>query len=621
MDKKIFTVALVGNPNTGKSTVFNALTGLKQHTGNWTGKTVGNAIGNFKYKDTAFDIVDLPGIYSINPTSPDEKEATDYLKENKPDVVVIVADATCLERNLILILQITELCHNVVLCVNLIDEAKRKNIYIDTKKLSYELGIDVISTNARNKKGLEKLKETIYKNTVKIFTKINSSENKIFKNKKDNYEKNLNSTISNAEKIYRLSVKTDCCYTCGIDRKIDNIVLSRKAGIPLMLLMLSVILWITIFGANYPSHALSTFFTFAEKKLADFFTYINMPAFIHGIFVDGIFRTLAWIVAVMLPPMAIFFPLFTFFEDLGLLPRIAFNLDKFFKNAKTHGKQVLTMCMGLGCNAAGVTACRIIDSPRERLIAIITNNFIPCNGRFPGIIAISSIFIAGTGVLASLKVSIVVLASIIFAIFITLIVSKILSSTILKGMPSSFILELPPYRKPELKKIIVRSIFDRTLFVLGRAVAVAAPIGAVIWILQNTFIGGNSVLSYLSDFLDPFAHIMGLDGVILAAFIIGIPANEIVIPLIIMFYLKNPSLVPFEDTKELSELLIANNWTIKTAVCTILFSLNHFPCSTTLLTIKKETSGLKWPAITFLIHTSVGIFICITANLFMSIFI
>ncbi|MCI8805371.1 MAG: ferrous iron transporter B [Clostridiales bacterium] len=610
MDNKVFTVALVGNPNTGKSTVFNALTGLKQHTGNWTGKTVGNAVGNYNYKGAHFKIVDLPGIYSINPASPDEKEAVNYLKENKTDAIVIVADSTCLERNLILILQITKICNNVILCLNLLDEAKRKNITIDTKKLSFELNIDVVGTSARSKKGLNELKEAILKN---ITQKNISSENI----NTENYsaEKNINSTVFNAEKIYNLTVKTDCCYSCFLDKKIDSVILSKKLGIPIMLFMLAIILWITIFGSNYPSETLSTFFSYLELNITHFFEYIDAPSFLHGVLVEGMFRTLAWIVAVMLPPMAIFFPLFTFLEDLGLLPRIAFNLDKFFKNAKTHGKQVLTMCMGLGCNAVGVTACRIIDSPRERLIAIITNNFVPCNGRFPGIIAIASIFMAGTGILASLKISLIVLSSIIFSVFITLIVSRILSSTILKGLPSSFILELPPYRKPQIKKIIVRSILDRTLSVLGRAIIVAAPIGAVIWILQNTFISGNSVLFYISDFLDPLAQIMGLDGVILTAFIIGMPANEIVIPLIIMFYLKNSSLIPFENLNELGELLISNGWTIKTAICTILFSLNHFPCSTTLLTIKKETGGLKWPLITFGIHTISGILICITANL------
>ncbi len=612
MEDGSYTIALVGNPNTGKSTVFNALTGLKQHTGNWTGKTVGNAVGVYEYKNSRFDIVDLPGIYSTNPSSPDEKEAIDFLRNNKTDSVVIVADATCLERNLILILQICSICENVILCVNLLDEAKRKNITIDTVKLSQELNIDVVGTNARDKKGLEKLKDVIYKNVIKTEFNCKSLKNGRRENK---YSSNIDHIVFDAEKIYKMAVKTDCCQACCVDRRIDNIVLSKRFGIPLMLAMLGLILWITIFGANYPSEMLSSFFSIVEVKLTEFFQFMNISKFWYGVFVEGIFRTLSWIVAVMLPPMAIFFPLFTFLEDLGLLPRIAFNLDRFFKNAKTHGKQVLTMCMGLGCNAAGVTACRIIDSPRERLIAIITNNFVPCNGRFPGIIAISSIFMAGTGVFASLRVALIVLAAIVFSVFITLIVSRILSATILKGLPSSFVLELPPYRKPQIKKIIVRSLVDRTLFVLGRAVVVAAPIGAVIWIMQNTFIDGNSVLFYMADFLDPFAKIIGLDGFILTAFIIGMPANEIVIPLIIMFYMRNSALIPFDNLSELGDLLISNGWTLKTAVCSILFSLNHFPCSTTLLTIRKETGGMKWPVVTFLIHTAVGVFICFAANI------
>jgi len=615
MEDSSYTIALVGNPNTGKSTVFNALTGLKQHTGNWTGKTVGNAVGEYEYKNSKFDIVDLPGIYSINPSSPDEKEAIDFLRNNKTDSVVIVADATCLERNLILILQISSICQNVILCVNLLDEAKRKNMIIDIDKLSLELNIDVVGTNARDKKGLEKLKSIIYKNVTKSNTDY---DNLKFQKQENSYSSNIDHIVFDAEKIYKMVVKTDCCQACCVDRKIDNIVLSKRFGIPFMLVMFALILWITIFGANYPSEMLSTLFSFIEIKLTEFFRFMNIPMFWYGVFVEGIFRTLSWIVAVMLPPMAIFFPLFTFLEDLGLLPRIAFNLDRLFKNARTHGKQVLTMCMGLGCNAAGVTACRIIDSPRERLIAIITNNFVPCNGRFPGIIAISSIFMASTGVFASLRVALIVLGSIVFSVFITLVVSRVLSATILKGLPSSFVLELPPYRKPQIKKIIVRSLIDRTLFVLGRAVVVAAPIGAVIWIMQNTFIDGNSVLFYMADFLDPFARIIGLDGFILTAFIIGMPANEIVIPLIIMFYMNNSALIPFDNLSELGDLLISNGWTLKTAVCSILFSLNHFPCSTTLLTIRKETGGMKWPIVTFLINTIVGVFICFIANIILS---
>ncbi len=612
MAENNFTVALVGNPNTGKSTVFNALTGMKQHTGNWTGKTVGNAFGEFLYKECKFNIVDLPGIYSVTPTSPDEKEAIDFLKNNKTDLVVIVADATCLERNLILILQVMGICEKVVLCVNLLDEAKRKHININFDKLSEELNADVVGTSARSGKGLDELKDAIYHNLVgeKFFEKA--------KTKKRDEHENIKNVVFDAEKIYKISVKTDCCHACCIDRKIDNIVLSKKFGIPLMIFMLMIILWITIIGANYPSEILSKIFTYTENKILSFFYYLEMPNFLCGVLVEGVFRTLAWIVSVMLPPMAIFFPLFTFLEDLGVLPRIAFNLDKCFKNAKAHGKQILTMCMGLGCNAVGVTACRIIDSPRERLIAIITNNFVPCNGRFPGIIAVSSIFIAGAGAFASIKVALVVLCSIIFSVFVTLNVSKILSLTVLKGLPSSFILELPPYRMPQIKKIIVRSIFDRTLFVLGRAVVVAAPVGAIIWIMQNTFIDGNTLLFYIADFLEPFANIMGLDGFILTAFILGMPANEIVIPLIIMFYMKNGAIVPFDDLNEIGNLMVANGWTLKTAICTILFSLNHFPCSTTLLTIRKETGGFKWPAITFFIHFGVGVVICCFANLIIS---
>ncbi|STA91569.1 ferrous iron transport protein B [Clostridium cochlearium] len=333
---------------------------------------------------------------------------------------------------------------------------------------------------------------------------------------------------------------------------------------------------------------------------------------LHGPLILGVYRTLGWVISVMLPPMAIFFPLFTLLEDLGYLPRVAFNLDNFFKKACAHGKQALTMCMGFGCNAAGVIGCRIIDSPRERLIAIITNTFVPCNGRFPILISITMIFIASNfsgsfnGVIAALTVTLII----ILGIIATLLSSKLLSKTLLKGEPSSFTLELPPYRKPKVGQILIRSILDRTLFVLGRAIVVAAPAGLILWFFANTYVGDNSILQICANFLNPFAKAIGMDGYILLAFILGLPANEIVIPIIIMSYMSAGALIEFQNLSTLRDLLIANGWTIVTAINVMIFTLMHFPCGTTLLTIRKETGSFKWTLVSFLLPTLFGIVVC-----------
>jgi len=396
------------------------------------------------------------------------------------------------------------------------------------------------------------------------------------------------------------------------DRKIDNILTSRIFGIPIMMGLLGVVFWITITGANYPSEALATFLFWVEEHLTNFFMWAGAPDWLHGMLVLGVYRTLAWVVSVMLPPMAIFFPLFTLLEDLGYLPRVAFNLDNFFKKACAHGKQALTMCMGFGCNAAGVIGCRIIDSPRERLIAIITNNFVPCNGRFPTLIAISTIFIGGavSSAYQSLASTLAMVSVVLLGVIMTLLISKLLSKTILKGLPSSFILELPPYRKPQVGRILVRSIFDRTLFVLARAVTVAAPAGLVIWIMANVNIGGTTLLTHCANFLQPFANMIGLDGYILMAFILGLPANEIVVPIIIMSYMAAGSMLELDSLDALRDLLVSNGWTWLTAVCVMLFSLMHFPCGTTLWTIRKETQSTKWAVASFLVPTLTGITIC-----------
>ena len=675
-------IALGGNPNVGKSTIFNGLTGLNQHTGNWPGKTVTNATGSYTFKNFQFTLVDIPGTYSLMANSVEEEVARDFICFGNPDLTVIVLDATCLERNLNLVLQTTEITNNVLVCVNLMDEAKRKGISININKLSMLLGLPVVATSASKGEGLNDLMNSVHnitinkiinipikikynqaiENSISIIQKVlkpllNGKINsrwvslKLLENDKsliesinmhigfniyDNPEltdsiklakenliqnnideKNLkdeivSSLVLKSESISKMVLSVSNSKYNDKDRKIDNIITSKKYGIPLMILLLGIIFWITITGANYPSELLSKFLFSIQDKLTELFLYIGAPSWLEGILIQGMYRTLAWVIAVMLPPMAIFFPLFTLLEDLGYLPRVAFNLDNFFKKSNACGKQALTMCMGFGCNAAGIVGCRIIDSPRERLIAIITNNFVPCNGRFPTLITIITMFFTGIfiGPFRSLASTVLLTLVILLGIFMTLMISKLLSKTILKGIPTTFTLELPPYRKPQIGKIIVRSIFDRTLFVLVRAISVAAPAGIIIWVMANINIGDLSILTHCANFLDPFAQYLGLDGYILMAFILGFPANEIVFPIIIMSYMATGSLLELGSTTELYNLLSANGWTWVTAVSVMLFCLMHWPCSTTCLTIKKETQSFKWTLISFLVPTITGMIIC-----------
>ena len=421
----------------------------------------------------------------------------------------------------------------------------------------------------------------------------------------------VGSIYAEAEKITGDVVTKNSGKKVDLDKKLDDILTSKYTGFPIMFILLGIIFWITIVGSNLPSEMLSNLFFGIEKHLTDWFMYINAPKWLHGILILGVYRTLAWVISVMLPPMAIFFPLFTFLEDLGYLPRVAFNLDKLFKKAGTHGKQSLTMSMGFGCNAAGIIACRIIESPRERLIAMITNNFVPCNGRFPTLIALSTIFLSGlvaarfSNLAASLLVSVLVLISII----VTLAISWLLSKTWLKGVPSSFTLELPPYRKPQFGRILYTSIIDRTIFVLGRAIAIAAPAGIIIWFLANITIGGNSILNHSAAFLQLFANLIGLDGFILMAFILGFPANEIVLPILIMSYMSEGAMLEPDSIQAMKELFIDNGWTWLTTLNFMLFTLFHFPCGTTLWTIKKECGSNKWTLFSAIMPTAVGVVI------------
>ena len=670
-----FMIALAGNPNTGKSTVFNYLTGLKQHTGNWPGKTVCTARGDFSHKDINYSLIDLPGTYSLFPLSQEEIVARDFICFGNPDAVIVVCDSTCIERNLNLLFQVMELTDNVILCLNLLDEAKKKGIEINKSKLEEMLGIPVVLTAARSGYGMDELKETL--NTVvhgnykfnnkpvyyddEIESMVNSIKDELYEiipsinprwlglrlidgdesilTSLNDYTENdilddLNTIKSKLPDIFDKSKirshlsKTTYDYAKSIsdqvvtvtnskafdrDEKIDRIVSSKIFGIPLMLLLLCGVLWLTIQGANYPSEIISNVLFAVEPKIYDLLDSVSFPIWLNEMITYGMYRTLAWVVSVMLPPMAIFFPLFTLLEDLGYLPRVAFNLDHLFKKACCHGKQCLTMCMGFGCNAAGVIGCRIIDSPRERLIAILTNNFVPCNGRFPTLIAISTIFFSsaiGSSFLSSTITALSITVLIIIGVLTTLLVSYILSKTLLKGVPSTFTLELPPYRPPQIGRVIYTSIIDRTLFVLRRSIAVAIPAGIITWIFANIYIGDISLLTYVANFLDPLGKLIGLDGFILLAFILGFPANEIVVPILIMSYMATGKMIEFDELSALGELLKNNGWTYLTALNMMLFSLLHWPCATTLLTIKKETSSLKWTALGFIIPTVIAFIVC-----------
>ena len=614
-------IALAGNPNVGKSTLFNALTGMNQHTGNWSGKTVGFAEGICRIGDTPLTFIDVPGTYSLDASSPEERVAMEMLTDVKTDAIVVVCDAACLERNLVLALQILELGKPTVLCVNLMDEAKRKGFSVDLDLLSERLGIPVIGMIARKKKGIRELIGAINQ----AFGGKNQSKNSRNKPKSgEQHKKKCNFTQKSAQDyVKRAEELCDGVYTKKLvdvhssDRLLDRLFTGRKTAYPIMAALLLLIFWLTVVGANYPSELLSFLFFKVGDAINELLINIKFPSFLRGLLIDGAYRTLAWVVSVMLPPIAIFFPLFTILEDSGYLPRIAYNLDAPFCKCRGCGKQALTMCMGFGCNAAGVVGCRIIDSPRERMVAILTNALVPCNGRFPMLISIVTVFFVGigTGFSGSLASALMLASIIVLSIAATLLMSYLLSVTLLRGKQSAFILELPPYRPPEIGRIITRSLIDRTAFVLLRAVISAIPAGIILWLMANLRVGDATPLSLASSLLDPFARLLGLDGVILVAFILALPANEIVIPIMLMAYAEVGSLTSPSSLVELRELLVSNGWTEVTALCVIIFTLFHWPCATTLLTVRKETGSVKWMLLAAAIPTILGIILCAAINL------
>ena len=698
-DSTVRRVVLVGNPNVGKSTVFNTLTGLRQHTGNWAGVTVSCAFGNFSVspeKDSSalnFSVVDLPGIYSFDVRSEEEAATKRFVENERYDFLLLICDSTCPERGLCLLRQVTDIVKDrraeelpqFILCMNLWDEAARKGIQIDLALMEQELGIPVVPCCGRTKKGVQKLREAL----AKLCADDNCGNCSVADNA--GFSGNC-SVAGNADCSGNCSVtdnagcsgdcsvagndvcsgdcsvtdNEDCsidqcgavCHCCSCSRlpsafsaaelagrsvtytrkdhrkreeRLDRLLTGPFTGMLLMCLMLTGIFWLTIVGANYPSELLWSLFFSIEKQLSDGLASLGAAPWFISMSIFGVYRAVAWIVSVMLPPMAIFFPLFTLLEDLGYLPRAAFNMDGAFQRCHACGKQCLTMAMGLGCNAAGVTGCRIIDSPRERLIAILTNSLVPCNGRFPLLLTMISLMIGTSAIGAATTVestaieasafgasaffssalrALLLTGFLLLGVFMTFAASWLLSHTLLKGVPSSFTLELPPYRRPQLGRIIVRSVFDRTLFVLFRAVSVAAPAGLLIWLLANISVNDVSLLLIISGFLEPFGRFIGLDGVILMAFILAFPANEIVLPIILMAYLQNTALVPMDDMSGLASLLAAHGWTLRTVICMSVFTLFHWPCSTTCLTIRKETGSLKWTVAAFLLPTAVGVLLC-----------
>ncbi len=679
------TVALVGNPNVGKSTLFNSLTGMKRHTGNWSGKTVSCATAEVESERHTYSFADVPGTYSLLSHSYEEEVARNYICFGGATVCVVVLDATSLEHSLGLLFQTLEVSDKVVVALNLMDEAKKRGISVDCDRLSTLLGVPVVPTVAKQRKTLDKLlsaldrvvdsdtkaptDRVVYHEKIRYAVEmikkalngyaisermkgwialrliegdlslnleierafsINTEEGEIFLSTlrareylfesgidTDTYRDEIvGAILSEGEKV----AKEVTTYKKGEPRqrdiKIDKIMTGKYTAIPIMLLLVFLVMWITMVVANYPSRALATLFMYVEGWLSRMLSFFDTPPIVSQIIVDGIFRTVGRVVAVMLPPMAIFFPMFALLEDSGYLPRVAYNLDRPFACAGACGKQALTMCMGLGCNAVGISGARIISSRRERLIAILTNSLMPCNGKLPMLVSLISVtFICAFSESNEFLVSLSLVGLIVLAVLVSFLMSFLLSKTVLRGELSSFTLELPPYRKPDFFKVIYRSLTTKALSVLGRAVVVAVPAGLVIFLLSRIFVGGQSLISHASDFLDPFGRAFGMDGATILAFILGLPANEIVLPILAMIYTLEGSLGAELDVYSMAQMFMANGWDITRSICVSLFALFHFPCSTSIITVYKETKSVKYTLLATALPLLVGLVLCATVKL------
>lgn len=685
-------IALAGNPNVGKSTVFNALTGLRQHTGNWPGKTVETARGTCRVGDTELTWVDLPGCYSLLSHSQEEMVARDALLTGGMDAAVVVCDAGCLERNLNLALQVLELQPRVVLCVNLLDEARRRGLCVDCALLSQRLGIPVVGCSARGGEGLAELLRAaarmcdserpalqafavrypaaveravervsaavapalapgdpparyialrLLEGDAEVLSALQSALHIDFSAAEGALEaaraelaaagldgetlkdRLVESLFAASERLCAGAVvwrgQSGADSPPPWQLRLDRLLTGRRVGIPLMALLLALVFYLTLRGANGPSALLAALFDRVEGWLDAVFRAASAPGWLRGALVDGAFRTTAWVVAVMLPPMAIFFPLFSLLEEAGYLPRVAFTLDGGFRRCGACGKQGLTMCMGLGCNAVGVTGCRIIDSPRERMLAIVTNSLTPCNGRFPTLIALSALLCGGVG--GSAAAALALTGLLLLSVGMTLLCSLLLSKTLLRGAPSSFALELPPYRRPQIGRVLVRSLCDRTLFVLGRAAAVAAPAGVLLWMLTDIAPGGVSLISRVTGLLDAPGRFLGMDGCLLTAFLLSFPANEMTLSVALSAYFGQGVSGGLPALPELRAALLSCGWTARTALCALLFCLFHWPCSTTCLTIHKETGSLKWTMASILLPTLAGAALCALVNAVWGLFV
>ena len=593
-------VLLMGNPNVGKSTVFNALTGLRQHTGNWPGKTVALAEGQYEYKGRQYTLLDLPGTYSLESRSQEEQVTREALQNEEYDCVVVVCDGTCLARNLILVYQILIREHRVVVMVNMLDEVARRGMQVDCEKLERILGVPVVPASAGSRQGLDELREQVRMVAEEFCHPRPGELPQGRRNRAQRAGETARAVISGQDRGKQWQLMW------------DKLLTGRKTGIPIMLLGLFFILWLTVAGANRPSEWLWAGVGWLYENLSVLFCLLKFPWWLKGAVLDGMLLTAGRVISVMLPPMAIFFPLFTLLEDLGYLPRVAYNLDNSFQRVGACGKMGLTMCMGLGCNTVGVMGCRIISSEKERMMAMVTNSFVPCNGRFGGLILLMTAFLipaeAGSAGTALGLTGILVLSYLV-----TMGVAKGLSATVLRGMDSGFVLELPSYRKPRVGQIILRSILDRTLFVLGRAAMVALPAGLVLWGLSNISVAGVPLLQIFAGWLHPVGVFMGLSGTVLLAFLLGTPANEIVLPMVVL--IASGSFGLTTEGESLAMGLRSAGFDFETTLCTAIFFLFHWPCATTILTIRRETGSLRWTILAVLLPTLVGAVICIGVRL------